>query len=347
MSSSPARTLLSCLLVLAAGAAAAGPAQDAAARSTEAAVQAPTAADGPPQPAPTAPHASHRPPVPALPESTEASAPVAPATTTDAAVAGDATGSTGFSLVTLNLYHDRDDWPRRRTQIVDTLRRLRPDAVALQEVLEDEGLPNQAAWLAHELGYAWYFVTTDPPSRRRRYGNALLTRQAAIEDGQTLLHPLEDHRVAGMVRVLAEGHPLNLYVTHLHWTPEGGAMRARQVEDLMAWIAATADGAPSVVAGDLNAEADAPELAPLREGHDDAWQSLHPDASAAEGSTLNPHYFAAPARIDHVFVERGRLRPVEASLLFTAPDDAGTWASDHRGLLVRLRLAEEAAQPAP
>ena len=27
-----------------------------------------------------------------------------------------------FSLVTLNLYHDRDDWPRRRTQIVDTLR---------------------------------------------------------------------------------------------------------------------------------------------------------------------------------------------------------------------------------
>src|SRR5690606_37958557 len=55
-----------------------------------------------------------------------------------------------FSLVTLNLYHDRDDWPRRRVQIVEELRRLRPDAIALQEVLQHEDLPNQAVWLARE-----------------------------------------------------------------------------------------------------------------------------------------------------------------------------------------------------
>ena len=58
-----------------------------------------------------------------------------------------------FTLVTLNLYHDRDDWPKRRVQIVNTLRALEPDAIVLQEVLQHEGLPNQATWLARELGY--------------------------------------------------------------------------------------------------------------------------------------------------------------------------------------------------
>ena len=248
-----------------------------------------------------------------------------------------------FTLVTLNLYHDRDDWPRRRAQIVDELRRLRPDAIALQEVLQHERLPNQAAWLARELGYDWHFVTTDPPSSARRYGNALLVRGTALERGETLLHPLEDHRSAGLVRVLAGGRPLNLYVTHLHWKPAGGALRAQQVHDLLAWVEATADGLPSVIAGDFNAAADAPELAALREGYEDAWAALHPHAGPEEASTLNPHYFPQPARIDHVFLERGRLQPLKARLLFAQPDAHGTWASDHRGLYVRLRLSPEPA----
>ena len=249
-----------------------------------------------------------------------------------------------FSVVTLNLYHDRDDWPRRRVQIVETLRLLQPDAVALQEVLEHPDLPNQAAWLAHELGYAWHFFTRDPPSRSRRYGNALLTRAPAVVDGETLLHPLDDHRVAGMVRIMVGQRPVNIYVTHLHWTPEGDAIRARQVEDLVAWIDATAGEAPSLVAGDFNAGADAAELAPLRARFDDAWTRLHPAATDAGSSTLNPHYFPQPARIDHVHLQRGRLKPVTAALLFTAPDADGTWASDHRGLLVGVEL-EEAADP--
>lgn len=251
-----------------------------------------------------------------------------------------------FTLVTLNLYHDRDDWPRRREQIVAELRRLQPDAVALQEVLQHEDLPNQAAWLANELGYDWHFVTTDPPSQSRRYGNAVLTRQAPLELGETLLHPLEDHRTAGFVRVLAGGRPLNLYVTHLYWAPDGAETRARQLADLMAYIEATSAGAPSLIAGDFNAEADAPELHPLRERWIDAWTALHPHVPLAEATTLNPAYFTVPARVDHVFVEAGRLKPVEARLLFTEPDAEGTWASDHRGLLVRVRLKEHAGAAA-
>ena len=248
-----------------------------------------------------------------------------------------------FTLVTLNLYHDRDDWPKRRVQIVETLRRLQPDAIALQEVLQHETLPNQATWLAGELGYHSHFVTTDPPSHPRRYGIALLSRQPLLERGETLLHPLEDHRTAGLARVLVDGGPLNLYFTHLYWAPDGAITRTQQLADLIAYIEATADGAPSVIAGDFNAEAVAPELAALRAGWDDAWSRLHADLDAEASSTLNPAYFTSPARIDHVFLEQGRLQPVHAELLFTAPDAEGIWASDHRGLLARFRIEDDAA----
>ena len=270
------------------------------------------------------------------------------ATATEApGAAPQATAAAEFTVVTLNLYHDRDDWPRRRVQIVETLRRLRPDAIALQEVLQHETLPNQASWLARELGYQSHFVTTDPPSHKRRYGIALLTRAVMLEDGQTLLHPLDDHRTAGFARVLVGGRPLNLYFTHLYWAPDGAATRRQQLADLLAYVDATAGDAASLIAGDFNAEAGAPELAALREGWVDAWGAMHPGADAAASSTLNPAYFNVPARVDHVFLQRGRLRPVAAELLFEQPDATGVWATDHRGLMVRLSVDAEAAGPAP
>ena len=64
-----------------------------------------------------------------------------------------------LKLVTLNLYHDKDEWPKRRTQIVNTLAALQPDVIALQEVLQHDTLPNQAQWLAQELGYQVAFYT--------------------------------------------------------------------------------------------------------------------------------------------------------------------------------------------
>ncbi|MFC6839049.1 hypothetical protein ACFQGW_03340 [Xanthomonas theicola] len=38
-------------------------------------------------------------------------------------------------MTTLNLYHDKLDWPRRRSQFMRSLRELHPDAIALQEML--------------------------------------------------------------------------------------------------------------------------------------------------------------------------------------------------------------------
>lgn len=253
-----------------------------------------------------------------------------------------------LSLVTFNLYHDKADWPKRLPLILAGLRDLHPDVIALQEVLQHEGLPNQAQTIAEALGYRWYFVSIDPPDQTRRYGNAILVRHPILLQQWRRLRPLDDSRSAGLVRIAVNGRPVNVYVTHLHYTPEGGALRAQQVRDLRDFIADTRGDAPVIVAGDFNAPASAPELAPLRDGFVDAYGALHPgaDADPRTSTTLNPQYFAAtPARIDHVWLQRGAFVPIEARIVLDRPDVTGNWPSDHYGMYARFRFDATAASP--
>lgn len=236
------------------------------------------------------------------------------------------------SVLTLNLYHDKADWPKRRVQIAETLQRLRPDAIVLQEVIQTETVDNQAAWLADQLGYAHHFVTVDPPGRPVRYGNALLTPHPVVLRDDTRLEPAEDSRTAGLLRIDVRGRLLNLYATHLHHTGEGTAMRERQIADLVAFIARTSGEFPSIVGGDFNTTADAPELQAIRTRFGDSYGVMHPD-SGPETTTLNRAWFDTPRRIDHVFFEHDRFRPLRSEILFTQPDAEGTWASDHHGVL--------------
>ncbi len=245
-----------------------------------------------------------------------------------------------FGIVTFNLYHDKADWPKRRALIVDELRELQPDAIVLQEVLQHEALRNQADDLAAALGYSAYFISIDPGDRPRRYGNAILTRHPVLARDWTRLRPLEDSRTAGWARIDIGGHPLNVYVTHPNYQDDdsGRRMRAQQLADLQAFIARTAGAAPSIVAGDFNAGSGQPELAALEAGHDNAFDTLH--GRADPRPTLNPHYFPDDARrIDHVYLQRGPLKPLEARIVLDREGTPGVWPSDHFGLYVRFAFA--------
>lgn len=251
-----------------------------------------------------------------------------------------APGAATFSVVTLNLYHDKADWPRRRVQIARTLRELAPDVVALQEVLQTEDLRNQAEWLAAELGCQVHFTSTDPAGSARRFGNALLTPHRILARGERALQPHDDFRTAAMLRIEVHGRPVDVYATHLHWTDGGGAIRARQVDDLLDFIAtASGDHVPVVVAGDFNTEAGAPELSRLRGRFADSFGTLRPDAGP-ETTTLNRAWFDRPRRIDHIFHDPARLVPLRSEILFTRPDADGTWASDHHALLTVFALRD-------
>jgi len=93
---------------------------------------------------------------------------------------------------------------------------------------------------------------------------------------------------------------------------------------------------PSLVLGDFNAPATAPELAVL-DGFVDTYGALHPGADAAGTTTLNPHFFDYRARIDLVFAEAGRFDVREARVVLDTPGADGTWPSDHFGTFVVLR----------
>ncbi|WOB52033.1 endonuclease/exonuclease/phosphatase family protein [Xanthomonas hydrangeae] len=250
-------------------------------------------------------------------------------------------GQREMTLVTLNLHHDREDWPARRAYIAKQLKQLAPDVIALQEVIERRGsVENQAAWLARKLGYEYTFASVDPVGAPKRYGNALLSRRKVLTMHQRLLQPLDDYRVAAHLQVDVDGQPVNVYVTHLNERADarGTAMRTRQVADLLDFIASNSDQAPVVIAGDFNTAADALDLEALRKGYGDSYGSVHRNSDATV-STLNLHVFDKPARIDHVFFQQNRLLAREARILFDAPYAEGRWASDHYGVWVRLQLA--------
>ncbi len=255
----------------------------------------------------------------------------------------------GMSMVTFNLHHDREDWPARRRTILAELKRLQPDAIALQEVIQKPGVRNQAEWLAGRLGYAFLFVSTDPEGAPKRYGNALLTRHTVLARNQHLLQPLGDYRTVGHLRIDVDGRQVNVYATHLNERSDaqGTQIRRTQVEDLLRFITATSAGAPVVIAGDFNALVDAGDLSALRSRYGDSYGSVHVNNDLSATSTLNSHYFPSPSRIDHIFFQQDELIAREARLLFDAPDEGGRWASDHYGVWTRLQFAPGAKETGP
>lgn len=259
-----------------------------------------------------------------------------------------ASAAPGMSMVTFNLHHDREDWPARRKVILRELRALHPDAIALQEVIQKPHVRNQAAWLARKLGYDYQFVSTDPPGRFKRYGNALLTRRPVLARNDHLLAPLGDYRTVAHLRIDVDGQPVNVYATHLNERADesGSRIRGEQVADLLKFIADTAGDAPVVIAGDFNALVDAGDLSALRNHYGDSFGSVHVNNELAQVSTLNRHYFDAPLRIDHIFFQQDRLLAREARILFDQPYAEGRWASDHYGVWTRLQFAPSPGSPA-
>lgn len=257
------------------------------------------------------------------------------------------------TVVTLNLWHDQQDWPARFELITAELRKLNPDVIVLQEVLQHEDLPNQAVSLAERLGFGEpHFVSVDPEDAAKRYGNAILTRHPVLKTSSRMLAPASDYRTAAHALVEVAGRRISIYSTHLHYSPNrsGADVRKEQIEDLLDFIDETRAGAPVVLAGDFNAEPGAEELERVRARFRDAYAAAnysehHSDHSpAAEAtadtaaSTLNPATGHPHARIDYIFAGP-ELDVLETRVILDEPGPTGVWASDHFGVLARLGTA--------
>ena len=250
-----------------------------------------------------------------------------------------AAGRDTLTVVTLNLWHDQHDWPKRLERIVAELRRIRPDVLCLQEVLQNPNLPNQAETLGDRLGCRVQFASVDGPERPKRYGNAILTPHPVLAAGSRNLEPADDYRAVAHVRFAWRGREIDAYSTHLHHTPEGGAIRATQIRHLLAYVDSTRGPGSVVLAGDFNAELGTPEMDLVTARYVDVFRAVHPRATRDEAATYNRRFGPDPGVIDHVFVERraGRLAPLTCDIVFTTVGTDSVWASDHYGVVAKLR----------
>ncbi len=224
------------------------------------------------------------------------------------------------TVASLRLPGEDQGWPDRRDQVLALLQTLQPDVIAVQQVLQTPDRLNPACWLAKRLRYSCDFVTADPPSHPSRRGNAMLTRLPVLEDGVTLLHPPDEFSAAGMLRLQLGQDAINVYFARLPGD-DAPARRRHQAGDLMAWIAATADGLPSLIAGDF--AAGTAELALQAPG-------FRP-ALAPRDTRAAPRAHGQDVLYQHDRFADATLQPVQL------PDDDGNTPL-RLGVLVSLRL---------
>ncbi len=246
-----------------------------------------------------------------------------------------------LTVATLNLWHDQRDWPKRLNVIVAEMRRLRPDVLCLQEVLQNPNLPNQAETLGDSLGCQVQFASVDGPERPKRYGNAILTPHSVRVGESRNLAPADDYRAVAHVRFDWHGRAVDAYSTHLHHTTEGGAIRATQIRHLLAYVDSTRGDGPVVIAGDFNCELGSAEMSLVTVRYDDVFHAVHPKMSRAEATTYSARFGVDPGVIDHIFVERRGAKPqplipLACQVIFNSVGPDSVWASDHFGVVATL-----------
>ena len=248
------------------------------------------------------------------------------------AQAPEAPGDT-LTVVTLNIWFDRGDWPARLDGIAAGLAALGADVVFLQEVLQNATLPNQARTIADRVGMPYvHFVSVDPPGGPKRFGNAILSRWPFEATDSLDLPPLDAYRAAAHARIRVGSLPVDLYTAHLQNPPDvaGSGARAMEIAHLLGFVAATRAEGPLVLGGDFNAEPQYPEMRMLGRFRD-----LGPAAP-----TWGPAYtHVAGRRIDYLMDEADpRLVLVDSGRALDQPDAAGRYPSDHFAVYARFVL---------
>lgn len=230
-------------------------------------------------------------------------------------------------VLTYNTHHGANRSDRLDPgAIAQTIERVQPDVVALQEVDrhygDRSGRVDQPSWYAERLGMHLHYgpnlmLDPDEEGRPREYGLAWLSRHPfTATDHVRYAWLAEEQRGLLTVRVTWNGVAVRLINTHLSSTD--GSARAEQIRELVTYV--DGDAVPTVVVGDFNARRRDPELSILRTRLTDAWDR-------GEGLPLT----CGLRRIDYIWMTR-ELTPVRSRVVRSR-------ASDHHALVSDLRIS--------
>jgi endonuclease/exonuclease/phosphatase family metal-dependent hydrolase len=247
-----------------------------------------------------------------------------------------------FRVATLNLEQDHKRWELRRELVIEQLGALRPDVLALNEVC----MPLRTAhWIRdgakQRFGLDYHLVQqTRANSLSVVEGEALLTRFPIVETGNL------DYRardiVALVARLLVDGGPVDVYVTHQVGSVHNDSLRLYQAQQLLAWMDGRDGVAARIVCGDFNATLDMPSAALMaaRFKPTQTAPTAFTPLAGTDGEVTHPDWPRMDRCIDYIWVTDA-VRVVESRVCFNqaSPSDPTLWPSDHAGVWADLELA--------
>lgn len=233
----------------------------------------------------------------------------------------------------------------------DGLSMLEPDVVCLQEAfLCPEKDTDTASFLAKHLGMDIHVLIAREKPRRFEgdpspsWSNlAILSKQPAERHHDVKLaeHSKDDDR--WVMQVLLKLNRFDLRVINTHFThlrDEVGVRTRRAQARQLVQLCQYEDADGVILCGDLNAEWESDDLAPLRALE---WQNVETDAvgstwlGEAEGRVARP-----ARRIDHVVFLAPMSRPIRMTHRFSALNEvvgpSGEYPSDHAAVVADLHL---------
>ncbi len=261
-------------------------------------------------------------------------------------------------LLTLNIWQEQGPWRRRLDVAAAQIAAIAPDVVCLQEVRQrGDEIPNQAIWLAGQLGGGWTSVhVAAQPWGGGDEGVAILTPWPVLDRRTHNLPSRDDNRrVCLAAEIDVDGVLLWVATTHLAYRLADGALREEQVAAVDGFVRELrASGQTAIVAGDFNAIPESDEIRFLVGLHSvcgrrvfwqDAWARCHGQEPGPTWCVRNPYteqlgWFPRDRRLDYVFVtpetREGHGRIVACDIVCDTPEADGVFPSDHWGVLATL-----------
>jgi endonuclease/exonuclease/phosphatase family metal-dependent hydrolase len=174
-----------------------------------------------------------------------------------------AVGSTPLRVLSWNVAFGKGtDGVVNYDRIAKWLAQMNPDLIALCEMPPDQ-IPTLLTLLSQKTGRPWFshFV---PKATGIAEGNLILSKfNFSSVNSRFLSHT----RSIAQVTVNVGGRNINFFATHLDHT--SSALRLTQAQQLVSWVGGFAS--PRIVAGDLNAGNDTPEILHLLASYRDGW----------------------------------------------------------------------------
>jgi endonuclease/exonuclease/phosphatase family metal-dependent hydrolase len=232
---------------------------------------------------------------------------------------------------------------------------MNPDVIALCEMPPDQ-IATLVGLLSQKTGRVWYshFVPKAPGINE---GNLVLSTYSFSATGSRYLSYT---RSIAQVTINVGGRSINFFATHLDHT--SSTLRQTEAQELISWTSGFAN--PKIVAGDLNAANDTPEVISLLNVYRDSWvDALNQGAALAYPD--NPVWLNTRTRrwrIDFIlyssdlttFATRGTNIPDTRDLsntnvvnLLGTLDDKGVRPSDHNLVVADFDVVSAVATPTP